>query len=46
MFSVILPVQIDPKAVEEAKLEARFRGALTADRAMPTPLASPRPVAG
>lgn len=28
MFSVIFPVRIDPHAVEEAKLEARFRGAL------------------
>jgi two-component system sensor histidine kinase BarA len=28
MFSVIVPVQLDMQAIEEAKLEARFRGSL------------------
>jgi signal transduction histidine kinase len=28
MFSVIMPMRLDMQAIEEAKLEARFRGAL------------------
>jgi signal transduction histidine kinase len=37
MFSVILPMRLDMQAVEEAKLEARFRGSLA-----PSPRDEPR----
>ena len=34
MFSVIIPLEIDPERAEESKLEAKFRGALASRRVM------------
>ena len=41
MFSVIVPVQLDMQAVEEAKLEARFRGSLAPAPTQPPPRNNP-----
>lgn len=37
MFSVIVPVRLDMRAVEEARLEARFRGSLSSAHARAAP---------